>query len=157
MNRFPGMGRRLRQRLRATGYWRDDRPDIARFCAEKGYRPQYIYAWLGDRVPSYENLIRLGRDLGALPEPVEAAAEARRAPRGQLIDFTRLRQVTSRLVRLEAELDAIFRAFPDFYFWLDADGTFLAWQGGRGSELHVAPDLMLGKRIADAFPPDAAQ
>ncbi len=170
MDRFPGMGRRLRQRLRATGYWRDDRPDIARFCAEKGYRPQYIYAWLGDRVPSYENLIRLGRDLGALPEwvmfgtgpgartePVEAAAEARRAPRGQLIDFTRLRQVTSRLVRLEAELDAIFRAFPDFYFWLDADGTFLAWQGGRGSELHVAPDLMLGKRIADAFPPDAAQ
>src|SRR5712692_3514916 len=170
MNRFPGMGRRLRQRLRATGYWKDDRPDIARFCAEKGYRPQYIYAWLGDRVPSYENLIRLGRDLGTLPEwvmfgtgpgartePVEAAAEARRAPRGQLIDFTRLRQVTSRLVRLEAELDAIFRAFPDFYFWLDADGTFLAWQGGRGSELHVAPDLMLGKRIADAFPPDAAQ
>src|SRR5260370_33821105 len=120
MNRFPGMGRRLRQRLRAPGDWRDDRPDIARFCAEKGYRPQYIYAWLGDRVPSYENLIRLGRDLGALPEramfgtgpgartePVEAAAEARRAPRGELMHFTRLRQGNSRLLRLPAGTHAI--------------------------------------------------
>ena len=169
MSRFPGVGRRIRQRLRVTGYWKDGRPDITRFCADKGYRPQYLYAWLGDRVPSYDNLVRLARDLDVATEwvmfgagasgrsdPAGAADEPKDAPRGQLIDFARLREVTSRLVRLEAELEAIFRAFPDFYFWLDADGTFLAWQGGRGSELHVAPDLMLGKKIADAFPPEAA-
>src|SRR5260370_1150545 len=166
MNRFPGMGRRLRQGLRAAGYWREARPDIARFCAEKGYRPQYIYAWLGDRVPSYENLIRLGRDLGALPEwvmfgtgpgartePVEAAAEARRAPRGQLIDFTRLRQVTSRLVRLEAELDAIFPAFPDFYFSLAAGRREPAEAAGRA----VAGVLSLSRvRRAALFQPAPA-
>ena len=169
MNRFPGVGRRIRQRLKATGYWKAGRPDIARFCADKGYRSQYVYAWLGDRLPGYDNLVRLARDLDATAEwvmfgtspaagtrPAEIADGPKAAPRAQLIDFTRLREVTSRLVRLEAELEAIFRAFPDFYFWLDADGTFLAWQGGRGSELQVAPDLMLGKRIADAFPPEAA-
>ena len=169
MNRFPGVGRRIRQRLKATGYWKDGRPDIARFCADKDYRSQYLYAWLGDRVPTYENLVRLARDLevpaewvmfGTGPSGVAERAEAVNGPKApppaQLIDFARLRQVTSRLVRLEAELEAIFRAFPDFYFWLDADGTFLAWQGGRGSELHVAPDLMLGKKMADAFPPEAA-
>src|SRR5258708_36142608 len=96
-----------------------------------------------------------GTGPGARTEPVEAAAEARRAPRGPLIDFTRLRQVTSRPVRLEAELDAIFRAFPDFSFWLDADGTFLTWQGGPGSALPPAPQLMPAKRIANAVPPDA--
>src|SRR5256714_1208766 len=169
MNRFPGVGRRIRQRLKATGYWRDGRPDIARFCADKNYRSQYLYAWLGDRVPAYENLVRLARDLevpaewvmfGTGPSGVVEGTEAVNGPKptppAQLIDFARLRQVTSRLVRLEAELEAIFRAFPDFYFWLDADGTFLAWQGGRGSELHVAPDLMLGRKIADTFPPEAA-
>jgi PAS domain S-box-containing protein len=169
MNRFPGMGRRIQQRLKTTGYWKDGRPEIARFCADKGYRPQYLYAWLGDRVPSYENLIRLARDLDVRPEwvmfgatgseraqPSEPADGAKGPPRAQIIDFARLREVTSRLVRLEAELEAIFRAFPDFYFWLDADGTFLAWQGGRGSQLHIAPELMLGKKIADAFPPEAA-
>ncbi len=169
MNRFPGMGRRIRQRLKVTGYWKSGRPDIARFCVDKSYRPQYLYAWLGDRVPSYENLVRLARDLNVPPEWVmfgtgatersprpEGGEGSKASPRAQIIDFTRLREVTSRLVRLEAELEAIFRAFPDFYFWLDADGTFLAWQGGRGSELHVSPDLMLGKRIADAFPAEAA-
>ena len=62
MNRFPGVGRRIRQRLKATGYWKDGRPDIARFCTDKDYRSQYLYAWLGDRVPTYENLVRLAHD-----------------------------------------------------------------------------------------------
>src|SRR5213079_794842 len=170
MSRFPGVGQRVGQRLRALGYWRNGRPDVARFCSEKDYRPQYVYAWLGDRIPAYDNLTRLAHDLDVAPEwvmfgpgpatrrdapdAVDATPGPRRGP--QIIDFARLRQVTSRLVRLEAELEAIFRAFPDLYFWLDADGTFLAWQGGRGSELHVAPDLMLGKKIADTFPPETA-
>ncbi len=169
MNRFPGIGRRISQRLKATGYWKGDRPDIARFCTEKRYRSQYIYAWLGDRVPGRDNLVLLAFDLGVPPEGIvfgsgageraqapETGERVRSAPRAQIIDFARLREVTNRLVRLESELEAIFRAFPDFYFWVDESGRFLAWQGGRGSELHAAPDTMLGKKIADAFPPEAA-
>jgi len=84
MSRFPGVGRRIRQRLRVTGYWKDGRPDITRFCADKGYRPQYLYAWLGDRVPSYDNLVRLARDLDVATEWVMfgAGASGRSDPAG---------------------------------------------------------------------------
>ena len=70
-----GLGERLRTRLRALGYWKNDRPDVARFALERGYRPQYIYAWLRDRVPDYENLIRLARDLNVTPDWLRFGAE----------------------------------------------------------------------------------
>lgn len=70
---------------------------MARFCQEQGYRPQYVYAWLKDRIPGYENLRRLSKDLGvsmawlilgddgmARPSerrPAELRAEERRRPR----------------------------------------------------------------------------
>lgn len=170
MSGFPGIGQRVKERLKALGYWKDGRPEVGRFCDDRGYRPQYLYAWFRDRIPSYENLVRLARDLGAPPEwilfgtgpatrpqtPVEPRPGAAGARRGQIIDFARLREVTGKLVRLETELQAIVQAFPDLYFWLDAEGTFLAYEGGRGSEFHVPPDQLLGKRIADAFPPDVS-
>ena len=65
VKRFPGVGQRINQRLNALGYWRNGRPDVARFCEERRYRPQYVYAWLKDRLPDYENLKRLARDLRA--------------------------------------------------------------------------------------------
>lgn len=63
-----GFGERLKTRLQALGYWKNHRPDAARFALERGYRPQYIYAWLRDRVPDYENLIRLAQDLKVTAE-----------------------------------------------------------------------------------------
>ena len=63
-----GFGERLRTRLKALGYWKHDRPDVARFTLERRYRPQYIYAWLRDRLPDYDNLIRLARDLQVTPD-----------------------------------------------------------------------------------------
>src|SRR3989337_1337424 len=168
MSRFPGIGTRIRARLRVLGYWKKGRPDVLRFCQEREHRPQYLYAWLRDRLPTYENLVRLARDLDVPPEWVmcgtgegPVAAGRRAAPeaapgarQAKIIDFARLREVTSRLVRLETELEAIFRAFPDLHFWLDADGTFLAYQAGRSSSFHVAPETVVGKRLGDAFPPD---
>jgi PAS domain S-box-containing protein len=55
---------RLFEALRAAGYWRDRRPDVQGFCRDRGYRPQYVYAWLRGRVPGPANLTRLCRDLG---------------------------------------------------------------------------------------------
>ena len=56
------------ERLQSLGYWKDGRPDVSRFCREKGYRRQYVYAWLRGRVPMAENLIRLAADLGVEPD-----------------------------------------------------------------------------------------
>ncbi|OLB08021.1 MAG: hypothetical protein AUH14_02220 [Candidatus Rokubacteria bacterium 13_2_20CM_69_15_1] len=167
MSRFPGVGQRIRQRFKALGYWKDGRPDVGRFCGEKAYRPQYLYAWLADRIPSYDNLARLARDLEAPPDwilfgkggasgrDVPDADGARDLRRGaQIIDFARLRDVTTKLVRLETELETIFRASPDLYFWLDAEGTVLAYEGSRGPDFDVPPELALGKKIVDVFPPE---
>ena len=168
MSRFPGVGQRVGQRLRALGYWRNGRPDVARFCSEKDYRPQYVYAWLGDRIPAYDNLTRLAHDLDVAPEWVmfgpgpatrrdaPDAVDATLGPRrgAQIIDFARLRDVTSRLVRLEAELQAIFRAFPDLYVWLDAEGKVLAYEGGSGGSFVASLELARGKKIVDVFPPE---
>ena len=63
MSKFSGIGDRLSHRLRLMGYWKNGRPDVARFCREKGYRPQYLYAWLKNRLPGPENLDSLSRDL----------------------------------------------------------------------------------------------
>ena len=61
------IGKRIESRLQAVGYWKNGRPDVSRFCQERGYLPQYIYAWLKGRVPQFENLIRLGADLEVAP------------------------------------------------------------------------------------------
>lgn len=96
MSRFPGLSARLASRLRILGYSRNGRPDVGRFCRERGYRRQYVYAWLAGRVPGPEYIRRLARDLdvsanwlmlGAAEEAVVALHGAPppgrpRAPRG---------------------------------------------------------------------------
>ncbi len=67
MKKPQGTGDRIRGRLRALGYWKKGRPDVQRFCRERGYLPQYDYAWLEGRVPQFENLTRLGGDLAVPP------------------------------------------------------------------------------------------
>src|SRR3972149_5826006 len=70
MNGFPGVCIRIQARLKALGYSKNGRPDILRFCQERAYRPQYLYAWLRGRLPAWENLVRLARDLDVSPEGV---------------------------------------------------------------------------------------
>lgn len=62
---FPGIGDRIARRLNILGYWKNGRPDVPRFCDERRYRPQYVYAWLKGRQPDYANLKRLAKDLAA--------------------------------------------------------------------------------------------
>jgi PAS domain S-box-containing protein len=183
MGRFPGIGERIAERLRALGYWKDDRPDVGRFCEERGYRPQYVYAWLKDRVPRYENLGRLSGDLsvssmwlmfGGVPAAAadgETTGEARLAsgaassrvalartqprlaaePPG-LVDVDRLRDATDTIVKLEAELRALVRAFPDALLWVAADGTVVDCHPGveTGGGLAVGAELV-GGSIGQVF------
>jgi PAS domain S-box-containing protein len=128
-----------------------------------------VYAWVGGRTPSYENLKRLAGDLGvaaswlAVGDESVAIAESTggdgapvavrplrpaRHPTSdrsavRVLDFARLRGVTTKLVQLEAQLAAIFEAFPDLYIWVDGGGQIVDWKGGRTG----VPDVLLGACI----------
>ena len=129
--RTPRLGTRIAERFEKLGYWRKGKPDVRRFCHENRYLPQYVYGWLKDRVPSMRNLEKLARDLQTTSAWLlfgDAAGADRAehpAPAG-IIDLEGFRGLTERLAQLEAELDAVFRAFPDLYLLLDAEGTILA-------------------------------
>ena len=63
--KFPGVSERIKERLEALGYWKNDRPDVTRFARERGYLPSYVYKWLNEKVvPDYANLHKLAADLG---------------------------------------------------------------------------------------------
>jgi PAS domain-containing protein len=170
MTRFPGLGRRLSDRLHALGYWKDGRPDVGRFCREKGYRPQYVYAWLKDRMPAYDNVNRLCGDLGV---PVvwfvvgDGAAEVRdgllpapshlrRRPHGHSvaasggpIDLSPLRDATERISSVQADLTALLGAFPDPCWWFDETGRVLEVNGAVTPAVATAAK---GRSVRDVFP-----
>ncbi len=54
------------------------------------------------------------------------------------------------------ELQAIFGAFPDLYFWLNKDGTIAGYQSSRHSFLYARPEQYIGKRAKDLLPSGAA-
>ena len=60
----PGFGDRLRECFLQAGYWKENRPDVYRFCLERRYSSQRMYAWLRGRTPPHHELIRLAEDFG---------------------------------------------------------------------------------------------
>ncbi len=131
-----GPGIRIAERLEILGYWRNGKPDVRRFCHDRGYLPQYIYGWLKGRVPSSRNLEKLARDLQTtrawlLFGDAAGGGHAEHPALPGIIDLEGFRGLTERLAHLEAELDAVFRAFPDLYLLLAADGTILAWKAAQ--------------------------
>lgn len=70
MPKTPGFGERVRERLRATGYWNAEknRPDVIRFGLERQYVHSYIYRWLKGETPRGPELVRLAQDLGVSVE-----------------------------------------------------------------------------------------
>ncbi|MEB3827987.1 PAS domain S-box protein [Phormidium sp. CCY1219] len=56
-----------------------------------------------------------------------------------------LRQKTS-------ELQAIFEAFPDLFFRLDAEGNILDYRAGTTSDLYVTPDEFIGQKVQNVLP-----
>lgn len=68
MAKWPGIGKRIRERFHALGYVKDDgRADVIRFALDHRYVHTYVYKWLDDTTPSRDNLYRLARDLGVSP------------------------------------------------------------------------------------------
>lgn len=173
VTRFPGIGTRLADRMRTLGYWKDGRPDVGRFCIERRYRPQYVYAWLRDRVPDYDNLRRLSSDLDVgvswLVSGEGAATPKRRihapgrvrhrvAPRrshgaAAVLDVSALRDAAERIVALQADLEAMLAAFPDPCLWVDAHGRILSAKRGTHK---VIPANAVGRTLRAAMRPEAS-
>ncbi|WP_019499037.1 PAS domain S-box protein [Pseudanabaena sp. PCC 6802] len=59
---------------------------------------------------------------------------------------TQVRQTSS-------NLQAIFEAFPDLQFRLDADGTVLDYHVGSTTTLYIPPERFLGCKVQDILPP----
>ena len=57
-----------------------------------------------------------------------------------------------------AELQAIFDAFPDLFFRLSRDGIILDYKAGnQNAELYVAPSVFMGKAMREVLPPKVAE
>jgi PAS domain S-box-containing protein len=54
------------------------------------------------------------------------------------------------------ELESVFRALPDLYFRLDADGIIVDYLSGTSSSLYVPPEHFIGQRITDILPHNVA-
>ena len=72
-------------------------------------------------------------------------------------DITDRKQAEEKFRQKTSELEAIFQAFPDLLFRLDANGIYLDYKAGNSSNLYVPPEVFLGKRIEDILPPEVAQ
>src|SRR3989442_7080690 len=60
-------------------------------------------------------------------------------------------------LQTSSELEAIFRAVPDLYFRLAADGTILGYYAGRYADLYVPPESFLGRRIHEVLPREVGE
>lgn len=70
-----------------------------------------------------------------------------------LIDITERKEAEAALWQRTQELEAIFRALPDLYFRMAADGTILDYRAGRAFGLYVPPEAFLGQRVQEVLPP----
>jgi signal transduction histidine kinase/CheY-like chemotaxis protein len=61
------------------------------------------------------------------------------------------------VARRTAELTRLFHALPDMYFRIARDGSILEHRAGREADLFVVPEKLLGCRMRDIVPADAAR
>ena len=72
-------------------------------------------------------------------------------------DITERKRAEEALARRTSELEAIFRAFPDIYFWVDAEERIIDYKAGAIADLYVSPEEFLEKRMQDVLPPDVGE
>ncbi|MBE9169460.1 PAS domain S-box protein [Pleurocapsales cyanobacterium LEGE 06147] len=67
-------------------------------------------------------------------------------------DITALKQTQEKLKAKNAEMEAIFEAFPDIFFYIAADGTILDYKAQMTSELYLQPEFLRGKPMREVLP-----
>jgi PAS domain S-box-containing protein len=63
--------------------------------------------------------------------------------------------IASTLAQRTRELQRIIGAFPDLFFWTDAEGRVLDYHAGSEVDLTIPPDQFLGRRVIDSLGGDA--
>jgi PAS domain S-box-containing protein len=76
---------------------------------------------------------------------------------GTCQDITELKLAEDKLLQKTSQLQAIFEAFPDLYFILDADGTILDYKAETSGALYMLPEQYLGRQMQDLLPLDVTQ
>ena len=64
-------------------------------------------------------------------------------------DLTQRKIAEEKLLQTTTDFQTVFKAFPDLFFRLDADGTIL---GFNGQLIYLGPDDLLGKKMQDILP-----
>ena len=75
---------------------------------------------------------------------------------GVIVDISDRYYAEEALRQKTLELEAVFRALPDLYFRLDADGIIVDYLSGTSSSLYVPPEHFIGQRITDILPHNVA-
>jgi len=76
---------------------------------------------------------------------------------GIVIDVTSRKMAQQRSEELTSRLQAVFEAFPDLHFRVDAHGTILDFNAGRIADLYVPPQKFLGRKMQEVLPPDVGK
>jgi PAS domain S-box-containing protein len=74
-----------------------------------------------------------------------------------LRDITERTQAEEALKQKNAEMQALFAAFPDLFFRMAADGTVLDYKANNTSDLYLPPASFLGKRMQEVLPPNVGE
>lgn len=73
------------------------------------------------------------------------------------VDITTRKEAEDQLRKALTELETVFHAFPDVYFWMDTNGTVMEYHASDPSELYAPPGEFLGKRMQDVLPPEVGR
>jgi|GEM_PF-1672365 len=90
-------------------------------------------------------------------EPIFDAEGVFRGYRGADRDITERKKAEALLRKKTSEMETILHAFPDVYFWLDAQGRIINYHAVDPEELYTAPEQFLGKRFSEVLPEDAVR
>ena len=72
-------------------------------------------------------------------------------------NLTKLKSIEEDMVNASAQLESVFKTFPDLFFKVDAYGKVLDYISGSIDDLYVPPEEFLGKKITDFMPPKVSQ
>lgn len=73
---------------------------------------------------------------------------------GIMVDITAEKLAENQVARQAERFEAVFSMIQDLYFLLDAEGRVLDFQAPGSDLLLAPPEVFIGKRLADALPPD---
>jgi PAS domain-containing protein len=72
-------------------------------------------------------------------------------------DISDRKRIEEQLLQTTSNLQAIFEAFPDLQFRLDADGRVIEYHSGSSLDLYVPPEQFMHKQVEEFLPPPVAQ